>query len=159
MSNLNTPASPALRFLRRMRVENGCWMWNGYVNAQGYGKLGLPNPLGYKSHYAHRWAYAEVRGEIPKGMTLDHLCKNTACANPWHMEVVSRAENSMRGNSPAAQNARKDKCSRGHSNWGTWAKDGTRYCRDCNASNQRIYRTKRQQRALDMTEHGWRLEL
>ena len=159
MSNLNTPDTPAMRFLRRMRVEKGCWVWKGYTNRQGYGRIGFPVKDGYRSEYVHRWAYSQIRGEIPKSMTLDHTCKNTACGNPWHMETVSRGENSLRGKCPAAQNARKTQCSRGHSNWGTWAGGKWRYCKDCSAMNSRLYLTKRQQHAADMAEHGWRFEL
>jgi hypothetical protein len=36
-------------------------------------------------------------GPIPSGMQIDHLCRNTLCVNPDHMEVVTNAENGRRG--------------------------------------------------------------
>jgi hypothetical protein len=71
-----------------------CWLWiharvKGYgVHNRGRGRLGTR---------AHRLAYVQFRGPIPTGMVLDHLCWQRACVNPWHLEIVSNAENSRRG--------------------------------------------------------------
>lgn len=46
---------------------------------------------------AHRFAWADRRGPIPEGLTVDHLCFNRRCQNPGHMEIVTRSENSRRG--------------------------------------------------------------
>lgn len=45
---------------------------------------------------AHRWAYEFLVGEIPEGLTLDHLCRNKACVMPDHLEPVTQAENHRR---------------------------------------------------------------
>jgi len=45
---------------------------------------------------SHRVAYEIVNGPIPLGLVLDHLCKNTLCINPLHLEAVSRIENHRR---------------------------------------------------------------
>ena len=47
--------------------------------------------------YAHRVYYERYRGPIPENMVIDHLCRNTACVNPDHMEVVTQTENIQRG--------------------------------------------------------------
>lgn len=67
---------------------------------RGYGKVSLPVHLavGYRSFYgpAHRVTYTLLRGRIPEGMELDHLCRNTTCVNPWHLEPVTGEENKRR---------------------------------------------------------------
>jgi hypothetical protein len=45
---------------------------------------------------AHRVVYERVRGPIPKGLVLDHLCRNPGCVNPEHLEPVSQATNLRR---------------------------------------------------------------
>ena len=42
------------------------------------------------------WAYEFLVGEIPEGLTLDHLCRNKACVMPDHLEPVTQAENHRR---------------------------------------------------------------
>lgn len=44
----------------------------------------------------HRVAWQAYRGEIPDGLEVDHLCRNTRCINPYHLEPVPRAENLRR---------------------------------------------------------------
>lgn len=58
----------------------------------GYTSLGHQG----KKWRAHRLAWTLARGEIPEGMTIDHLCKTPACINVMHMEVVTPTENSLR---------------------------------------------------------------
>jgi len=62
----------------------------------------------------HRIAYEFALGPIPDGLTLDHLCRNTICCNPAHLEPVTLRVNTLRGTSPIADNARKTHCKNGH---------------------------------------------
>jgi len=66
-------------------------------------------------------------------MTVDHLCRNTCCINPDHMEIVTLAENILRGNCPSAINSRKTHCKRGHKLSGNnlLIFSGKRQCRIC----------------------------
>lgn len=85
--------------------------------------------------YSHRYAWEEVHGAIPEGLTVDHLCGNTLCVNPEHMELVSLATNIARGGSASAINARKTHCKRGHElvvpNIYTGRRRSGRICRIC----------------------------
>lgn len=79
------------RFAERIikSFDGDCWLWDGLQDPKGYGL--------FCHFYAHRVAYTLHRGDIPAGMTLDHLCRNKWCVNPSHLEVVSFSENSRRG--------------------------------------------------------------
>lgn len=96
--------------------ETNCWVWQGAkttsMGGTEYGRMW--NPAKRKNQRAHRVIFETARHAIPKGLTLDHLCRNTLCVNPKHMEVVSLRENILRGTGPTAINARKTHCKRGH---------------------------------------------
>ena len=87
-----------------------CWLWPKYLKPNGYGFLRVAG----KNKYVHRISYEMFVGPIPEDMTIDHLCKVRHCVNPAHMEVVTRGENALRGDSPMAKNARKTHCKHGH---------------------------------------------
>jgi hypothetical protein len=78
--------------LRRVVRGGGCWAWTGGHNRKGYGRC----QSGRVHHPAHRVVWSILVGPIPAGMDLDHLCRNTGCVNPSHMEVVTPAENRRR---------------------------------------------------------------
>jgi hypothetical protein len=52
--------------------------------------------------------------EIPAGMTIDHRCRRPRCVNPFHLNVMTQRENTLRGDSPPARHARQARCVRGH---------------------------------------------
>jgi hypothetical protein len=45
---------------------------------------------------AHRFVYEWLVGPISEGLELDHLCSNTLCINPDHLEPVTGEENRRR---------------------------------------------------------------
>src|SRR5699024_6441302 len=45
---------------------------------------------------AHRAAWLALKGDIPEGLQIDHLCYNTLCVNVKHMELVTQQENLKR---------------------------------------------------------------
>jgi len=82
------------RFWSKVNKTNTCWLWEGTVENTGYGSFAVSHTKGV---LAHRLAYELSVGEIPSGLTLDHLCRVRNCVNPDHLEPVTCAENIRRG--------------------------------------------------------------
>lgn len=115
-------------------VETGCWIWNGPIDDNGYGRQG--------KLLAHRLLFEITEGPICKGRELDHTCRVRACVNPDHLDPVTHAENVRRGIVGEVNRERqlsKTHCKRGHEftpeNTGRDHR-GDRYCKKC----QRVLR-------------------
>lgn len=108
----------------------GCWCWTGSLAHGGYG---LAVRDGVKIT-VHRLAWEHYRGAIPAGLVIDHRCRRRACFNPWHLEVVTDAENKLRGLSGFALTGR---CRSGlhviagPADWYVHPGNGHRECRRC----------------------------
>ena len=124
-----------------------CWPWKGPTDRHGYGEYS--RRLGDKRVRwgSHRVAYEMTVGPIPTHLVIDHLCRNRLCCNPAHMEPVTGAENTRRGQSGAVNGARirsKDACPNGHPyvdgsyrlRRGRW-----RCCIECDSARKRRHRT------------------
>lgn len=113
----------------RVAIGDGCWEWLGAKQPSGYGKMYWD----YKTLLAHRVVYELVRGPIPEGLQLDHLCRNPSCVNPSHLEAVTARENVLRSDSTAGRNGRKTHCKRGHefTPANTYIRPRGRECRAC----------------------------
>lgn len=108
----------------------------------------------YDGENAHRISYRSHIGEIPKGLTIDHLCRNTVCINPKHLEAVTLAENIRRGFSPTAINKRKTHCLRGHP-FTIKRAHGQRGCLVCQrVYGRRSYHRRRHPAAYDAVQKG-----
>ena len=90
--------------------NTGCWLWALSTSWGGYGSV----KWGGRTRQAHRVAYEELRGPIPEGLTIDHLCRVRSCVNPAHMEPVTRGVNVLRGIGISSHCAHKTHCKHGH---------------------------------------------
>lgn len=120
--------------------EDGCWLWLGSIQSNGYPRL----KRGGRQFGAHRLVYEAFKGPIPEGLVIDHLCRVPACVNPDHLEAVTMRENTLRGVSIIADLAKRTHCTHGHplSGDNLWIrKDGSRICRAC---RRRIYNAWKQ---------------
>ncbi|WP_083788323.1 HNH endonuclease signature motif containing protein [Frankia sp. EAN1pec] len=171
MARTATPASQ--RFSRHVDKSGGpgaCWPWTGGKMNSGYGVF---RPSKDASVLAHRWAYEQVNGTIPRGLHIDHTCHNGTgcppgrcphclCCNPAHLEAVTPGENLNRSHNG---NAAKVVCRAGHpySKENTYiGPSGNRFCRQCmRASSARRSPGPRVLRPIDpeevkhLYELGW----
>lgn len=102
------------RIISKLEIGPGCWKWLGAHFDNGYGVVWLNG----RNHRVHVVTYEAEFGPIPDGLVPDHVKERCPdgppCCNPWHVEPVTPRENNLRGNGPAALNARKTHCKRGH---------------------------------------------
>lgn len=94
LSPIRTEESIEERFWRQVRKTNACWEWLG----PGSGKAKKYGQLYYrgKRYMAHRLSFSLHGGQLEANMHLDHLCRNTRCVNPGHLELVTRNVNIKR---------------------------------------------------------------
>lgn len=96
--------------LRLVVQESGCWIWTKAKHSEGYGIIRYES----RNLYTHRMIYEELVGDLIPGWTVDHLCYNRLCGNPFHLKQVTNRANILRGAGPTAENARMTHCRNGH---------------------------------------------
>lgn len=121
--------------------DGECWPWTSTIalsHGKPYGRI----RLGASQYQAHRIAYTLEVGEIPPGLTIDHVkangCTTSLCCNPAHLEAVTLRVNVQRRNEGQT-----------HCKWGH-PKERYRPCKGCNAMNVKLYgiRHPEKQRAI-----------
>jgi hypothetical protein len=119
---------------------NGCWEWLAAKNAEGYGQ--------YCGKRAHRFAFELAFGPIPEGYEIDHLCQNSSCVNPYHLDVVSHLDHIHRTH---ARRIPWESCKFGHPFTGDnlILKHGKRRCKAC-ARMKGLLRLHRRAGRLDI---------
>ena len=79
------------------KQPDGCWISRYSVMNTGYAQIGWGGSPGDRGTVlAHRAAWVFVNGQVPLGMTLDHICKAKRCVNPAHLRLLPNYENARR---------------------------------------------------------------
>ncbi len=82
----------------RIEFTTSCWNWHGAKTSSGYGSIGHDGRI----WSTHRLAYELLISPIPRGLQIDHLCRNRLCCDPRHLEPVTLQENRRRQGIPTA---------------------------------------------------------
>ena len=135
-------AVPLIFYNKINRLDSGCWEWTGTKVKGGYGVTYANR----RTCLAHRVIYEILVGPIPAGLTLDHLCRNTSCVNPDHLEPVTIRENVLRSETHLATIcSKKTHCPQGHpySVENTKWEERRRRCRICAKATTKRYRDRK----------------
>lgn len=78
---------------KRVDPTTGCWLWQGWINNEGYGRV----QWGKKKYLAHRLSAVAFKGykleDYDKGLQVNHLCHVRACINPEHFYIGTQEDN------------------------------------------------------------------
>lgn len=111
---------------------NDCWLFAGTIDKQGYGRIKVTRE---SSREVHRLVYLDWIGEIPKGLVIDHLCRNRSCINPEHLDPVTIKENILRGREARFGSRADTECGNGHkyknNSFYVRTDNGSKRCRQC----------------------------
>lgn len=88
------------RLWEKVQFNDGCWLFTGSANTNGYGLISVNN----SRQLAHRVAYELLVGPIPAAMVLDHVCHQTRCVKPDHLRPVTQKQNMENHSGPTARN-------------------------------------------------------
>ena len=77
------------RFWKKVRKTDTCWLWEGYLDRNGYGQV----RISMKCYYVHRASYEAAYGSIPSGQYILHKCDTPNCVRPDHLFPGTQRDN------------------------------------------------------------------
>lgn len=84
------------------QLDNGCIVPTSHkLNHDGYFRYRIPNPNGKgrgELIMYHRYVWEQAYGKIPDGYEIDHICKNRACCNLKHLQMLEGSEHARKDN-------------------------------------------------------------
>lgn len=91
-----------MRELKFIKLDSGCIICTSHcLNKDGYLRvLGRRGPSESRPRMTmyHRYVYETEIGAIPDGYEVDHMCRNRACQNPQHLQLLPISEHKAKTN-------------------------------------------------------------
>lgn len=85
-----------LRYTNRLLVlPNGCIIWTGYTNLDGYGNITVSASGHEYKIQVHRYALMLALGldYLPPQLQVNHTCNTPNCVNPMHLYLGTHKSN------------------------------------------------------------------
>lgn len=145
------------RFWSKVDIQSPeeCWPWLGATTRgiNGGSRYGAWHLAGGVTVRPHRVAYTLLVGEIPEGLTIDHVqtrgCTTALCCNPAHMEPVTQSENSKRHYDFKGTPTH---CKNGH------PRERGKRCAGCNVMNTKLYAERHPEKWREIRNNQKRAE-
>ena len=128
-------------FWSKVDKTEGCWLWTGALESNGYGRFSLHLDGEPRRWGVHALAYTLTYGFVPEGHQVNHTCGNRACVNPDHLYSGTQSMNMVDSIEHGTHRcARATQCPRGHAydEENTYVRpSGARVCRACARTRDR----------------------
>jgi hypothetical protein len=85
-ANEGKKISPEIRFWAKVQKTEGCWIWCGGQDKNGYGIIRA-------GQRAHRRSWELHFGPVPKNLWILHHCDNPSCVRPDHLWLGTVTDN------------------------------------------------------------------
>lgn len=90
------PERVLLRFWAKVEKTDGCWLWRGTRNRDGYGVMAMPMRVQGRTAWLMERAsrvMCILDGRPPGKQRVRHSCDNPPCVRPEHLVLGSDADN------------------------------------------------------------------
>lgn len=140
---MEIPERVAKRAFSKIDLDplTGCYISQYSVASHGYTQIGWHDDAGQRIvTLVHRVVWIYINGQIPEGMTVDHLCKSKRCVNIDHLRLLTNFENARR---TFGRDWPLGECINGHPNSELFTEDSGRIrCRPCQRDYSRAHYTR-----------------
>lgn len=142
-----------IRYVRARCIvqPNGCWLWQGGTDANGYGMFND----GGRTRYVHRAVCEAIHGPLPRELLARHTCNTPPCAAPEHLIPGTHSDNAKDAIAAGVEfgklQSAKTHCPQGHpfDEANTYRRpNGARGCRTCMRLASQVWKLKQKRASV-----------